>query len=115
MCFNIIWFTSLCLSVISQGLQYIHSMGLVHLDIKPDNIFISSVHDVPVSVPPHAHNSIQAIAEDMVAHRDDDAHQQFVYKIGKVWPTFSGWLEYCLVLCRFLSGNIVVWGCVLII
>ena len=25
-----------------KGLQYIHSMSLVHLDIKPENIFISS-------------------------------------------------------------------------
>ena len=24
----------------SQGLQYINSVGLVHLDIKPENIFI---------------------------------------------------------------------------
>ena len=24
----------------SQGLQYINSMGLVHLDIKPENIFV---------------------------------------------------------------------------
>ena len=33
-----------------QGLQYIHSMDLVHLDIKPENIFIT--YPEPAGTPP---------------------------------------------------------------
>lgn len=51
-------FTELDLKIIlrhvAEGLQYIHSVGLVHLDIKPDNIFIifsdSSEHEATVPV-----------------------------------------------------------------
>jgi len=32
---------------VAKGLQYIHSKQLVHLDIKPGNIFISFEHDSP--------------------------------------------------------------------
>ena len=31
----------------AKGLQYIHSKQLVHLDIKPGNIFISLDSDAP--------------------------------------------------------------------
>ena len=36
------------LSLAVQGLQYIHSVGLVHLDVKPENIFLS----LPATPPP---------------------------------------------------------------
>ncbi|KAJ7309929.1 Mitosis inhibitor protein kinase wee1 [Desmophyllum pertusum] len=31
---------------IAEGVKYIHSLGLVHMDIKPGNIFISYSTDV---------------------------------------------------------------------
>jgi serine/threonine protein kinase len=34
-----------------QGLQYIHSKQLVHLDIKPRNIFISLEYLIPTPPP----------------------------------------------------------------
>lgn len=37
-----IMFVSLTHSSFSQGLNHIHSLGLVHLDIKPGNIYIKS-------------------------------------------------------------------------
>ena len=57
-----------------QGLQYIHSMQLVHLDIKPENIFIT----FPESTTPM----------DIVCSELTTAEEQYisplpVYKIGK--------------------------------
>ena len=37
-----------------QGLTYIHSMGLVHLDIKPENVFISLPTLPDSRLPPEA-------------------------------------------------------------
>ena len=48
-------------------------MALVHMDIKPDNIFISSLHN------PLSNSSMEAILEDPV----EESARQFVYKIGE--------------------------------
>lgn len=53
-------------------------MGLVHMDIKPENIFISSVHDPSLPTTPVC---MEAISEDPDVAMDQ---QQCVYKIGKV-------------------------------
>lgn len=50
-------------------------MALVHMDIKPDNIFISSIPKSPVK---NCNASMEAILED-------PAERQFVYKIGMKW------------------------------
>ncbi len=56
-------------------------MSLVHLDIKSDNIFISSQCDPPPASTP---SSMEAISEDSTVHIDG---RQFVYKIGR----YYGW------------------------
>ena len=54
-------------------------MNLVHLDIKPDNIFIASLRDPPYEATPLG---MEAINEDpkVIA---EEMGKQFVYKIGK--------------------------------
>ena len=73
--------TSLCgrplIIPLIQGLQYIHSMGLVHLDVKPDNIFISLKE-------PHLPVTMDTIMEDKCSEDQD-----LVYKIGECQPTHS--------------------------
>ncbi|XP_020645595.1 wee1-like protein kinase [Pogona vitticeps] len=51
---------------VARGLKYIHSMSLVHMDIKPSNIFISRT-----SIP-------DTISEE----GDDDESSRVVFKIG---------------------------------
>ncbi|XP_061750452.1 wee1-like protein kinase [Nerophis ophidion] len=50
---------------VARGLKYIHSMSLVHMDIKPSNIFI-------------CHKSVSSCDDD----DDDDLNTSVVYKIG---------------------------------
>ncbi|XP_054911387.1 wee1-like protein kinase [Poeciliopsis prolifica] len=51
---------------VSRGLKYIHSMSLVHMDIKPSNIFISR----------------KAVASCDESDEDDGLTTSVVYKIG---------------------------------
>ncbi|XP_020296605.1 wee1-like protein kinase 1-A isoform X2 [Pseudomyrmex gracilis] len=59
---------------IAEGLRYIHSMQLVHMDIKPGNIFISK------------ENRLLALnydsADDGFADEEDIAEDEITYKIG---------------------------------
>ncbi|XP_068947305.1 wee1-like protein kinase [Petaurus breviceps papuanus] len=52
---------------VARGLKYIHSMSLVHMDIKPSNIFMSRV-------------SIPGIAEE--GDEDDWTANKVIFKIG---------------------------------
>ena len=60
-------------------------MGLVHLDIKPDNIFISSVRDAPGSYISDSNEEPMDTLEE-----GDTTPAQFLYKIG-VWQQGSWW------------------------
>ncbi|KAK7891196.1 hypothetical protein WMY93_023159 [Mugilogobius chulae] len=53
---------------VTRGLRYIHSTGLVHMDIKPSNIFISR-------------KSVSS-CEDLDEDDDDELSTNVVYKIG---------------------------------
>ncbi|XP_074051222.1 wee1-like protein kinase 2 [Macrotis lagotis] len=58
---------------ISMGLKYIHQMGLVHLDIKPSNIFICKKQEIDVPY----------VSEDMENEEDDwFLSANVMYKIG---------------------------------
>lgn len=61
---------------IAEGLRYIHSLDLVHLDIKPANIFIST------EIPTH-YTCYDSAEEDFF--EGDDHHsdnEEVTYKIG---------------------------------
>ncbi|XP_077493000.1 wee1-like protein kinase 2 [Amblyomma americanum] len=57
---------------VAEGLRYIHSQNLVHMDIKPGNIFISRV---PVSIFPDS-------SDDGFDSGSEALTEEVVYKIG---------------------------------
>lgn len=61
---------------IGEGLRYIHAMKLVHMDIKPGNIFISREQRL-LSV---GYDS----ADDTI--EEDDKVEEVTYKIGEFFP-----------------------------
>ncbi|XP_041452735.1 wee1-like protein kinase 1-A isoform X1 [Lytechinus variegatus] len=63
---------------IAQGLKYIHSQGLVHMDIKPGNIFITKKEPLPSTT-----SETEKIDEDEeVSLEDTQTLTHLTYKIG---------------------------------
>lgn len=71
-----------------QGLQHIHSMGLVHLDIKPDNVFLTF---------PEPHLPV-IVSEDALEDSQHQAgsQQQCNYKIGVLPRVYALYNNYGL-------------------
>lgn len=59
---------------LSEGLQYIHSMQLVHLDIKPANVFISREKKI--------HSLCYDSADDGFDEIEEGVEEEITYKIG---------------------------------
>ncbi|NP_999796.1 WEE1-like CDK tyrosine kinase [Strongylocentrotus purpuratus] len=64
---------------IAQGLKYIHSEGLVHMDIKPGNIFISKKEPLPSTTPESEKIDEE---EEEGATEDNTPLASLIYKIG---------------------------------
>ncbi|KAF2345465.1 Protein kinase domain [Trinorchestia longiramus] len=61
---------------LAKGLKFIHALHMVHLDVKPDNIFITcerSKHNAP-----NEDSADDGFEDDT----SDDVHTDFTYKIG---------------------------------
>lgn len=61
---------------VAEGLRYIHSEGLVHLDIKPGNIFISKEKRLQFTNYDSADDGFEDIDEQTMNE------EEFTYKIG---------------------------------
>lgn len=61
---------------VAEGLRYIHSEGLVHLDIKPGNIFISKEKRIQFTNYDSADDGFEDL-EDM-----SHGEEELTYKIG---------------------------------
>lgn len=77
----------------SRGLHFIHQAGLVHLDIKPGNIFIA--HEARV-VPVTALNSSGEISMEEEEPNAEPEREENTYKIG----------TYCS--CKYLWTSVVI-------
>ena len=74
-----------------QGLHYIHSLGLVHMDIKPDNIFVS-LPEQSLTI-----SCLTSAAQDGEEDEDrsDLQNTQLLYKIGKVYLFKVCGVKFC--------------------
>jgi serine/threonine protein kinase len=78
---------------VANGLHFIHHAGLVHLDIKPGNIFIS--HEprvVPVKLLDNSAGdaSLEELERQEEEQQGGD-HEDVVYKIGECWAGGTVW------------------------
>lgn len=75
---------------VAQGLKYIHSQNLAHLDIKPDNIFLTKKFDIELELAKYdesfADQRSSATNDDDDGFQDDDSdsdcNNEVCYKIG---------------------------------
>lgn len=72
-----LWDLRRLLRQVADGLRFIHASGLVHLDIKPSNIFVSRERRSMLS-----YGDPYDSADDMDHQQQQQQQQQEVYKIG---------------------------------
>ncbi|KPI39075.1 Eukaryotic translation initiation factor 2-alpha kinase 1 [Cyphellophora attinorum] len=85
-CFHLIPSLRILLGILS-GLRYVHSIGLIHRDIKPGNIFLS-------------------LHEDLLPSADPTTHQNGFYSVGDCRSCGAGIAEAAAASCLHVNPRI---------